>query len=451
MQASAPRQPRQQPQLTEPAPNSAPNSGPTSTTPTASTAPTAHAAPTERPRPAPAERGRLADVDALRGFALLGILVVNSTYFASVFHGTGVRDPAFTSPVDAAVGWFVPVLFETKFYLLFSFLFGYSFTLQRRAVQRRGARFAPSMLRRLATLSVIGAAHAVLLFTGDILTTYAMLGLVLLCLGGLRPRTAAVVAVALLTLTAAVYAGLGLLQAVTGAYGPPDAASVTAQVRSLAAQLTGSPGQVVAAHLRDLPDTAAVLLLFQAPAALAMFLLGLAAGKRNLLADPARHRRTARRIQWIGFPVGLAGGLVYTHAGLSGPGTPYETYALALDLLTAPALAAAYAVTVLRALQGRFRERLTGLLAPAGRMALSNYLLQSAVLAWVFTGYGLAAAGQLRPPAVLALALALYAAQLRLSARWMRSHAYGPVEWFLRAVTVLGLPPWRRTRGRHRS
>ncbi|QPP09080.1 DUF418 domain-containing protein [Streptomyces bathyalis] len=435
MQASAPRPSQPQPyQANSPAP-----------------APfTAPEAPGSGPGPAaPADGRRLADVDALRGFALLGILVVNATYFASVFHGTGIEDPAFTSRTDTVVGWFVSTLLETKFYLLFSFLFGYSFTLQRRAAARRGTRFTASMLRRLAMLAVIGAAHAVLLFTGDILTTYAMLGLILLCLGRLRPRTAVLVAVVLLTLTAAVYAGLGALQAAAGGHGPPDAASITADARSLAGQLTGNPGQVVAAHLRDLPDTAAVLLLFQAPAALAMFLLGLAAGTCNVLAGPLRHCAAARRIQWIGFPVGLAGSVIYTHAGLHGPGTPYEAYALAVDLLTAPALTAAYVVTLLCALHGRCGERLTGVLAPAGRMALSNYLLQSAVLAVVFTGYGLSAVGRLHPPAVLALALALYLIQLRLSAHWMRTHAHGPVEWVLRAVTVLEFPAWRRIAGRH--
>ncbi|MFF8827874.1 DUF418 domain-containing protein [Streptomyces sp. NPDC015131] len=390
-------------------------------------------------------------MDALRGFALVGILVVNATYFASAFHSTGIEDPAFTSTADTAVRSGISLLFETKFYLLFSFLFGYSFTLQRQSAIRRGTPFTASFLRRLTTVFALGAAHAVLLFTGDILTTYAMLGLVLLALGNLKPRTAVITATVLLTTVAAVYAGLGLLQAASGEYHAPDHAALTAQAQNLAAQLTGGPGQVVAAHLRDLPGTAAVLLLFQAPAALAMFLLGLAAGTRTVLADPVRHVRALRRIQWIGFPVGLAGGLVYTGAGPHTAGTPYEVYALAVGLLTAPALAAAYAATVLRALHTRNGDRLTRALAPAGRMALSNYLLQSTVLALVFTGYGFGAVGHLPPAAVLALTLLLYAAQLWLSSVWMRTHAHGPVEWLLRAATHLTVPAWKRPGNRPRG
>ncbi|MFC7963199.1 DUF418 domain-containing protein [Streptomyces cinereoruber] len=390
----------------------------------------------------PPGRTRLTDLDVLRGFALLGIVVVNATYFASAFHGTGVADPAITTAADRAVSTLITLLFETKFYLLFSFLFGYSFTLQRLSAERRGTRFTAAFLRRLAALFAIGAAHAVLLFTGDILTTYALLGLVLLAAGRLRARTAATAACILLILTAGVYAALGALQAAHGPANTLNAQAITVQAHHSAALLAGHPAQVITSHLQELPDTAALLLLFQAPCALAMFLFGLAAGQHGLLARPAR-TTVLRRIQLIGFPVGLAGAALYTHATDHWSGTPGEVYALAVDVLTAPALTAAYVATVLRLLKGRHGHRITSALVPAGRMALSNYLTQSAVLAVVFTGYGFAAVGRLSPATVLALTLTLYALQLCVSARWMRTHAYGPLEWVLRAATHLTLPRWR--------
>ncbi|WP_425331188.1 DUF418 domain-containing protein, partial [Bordetella pertussis] len=133
---------------------------------------------------------RLAHLDALRGFALFGILVVNIGVFASVYYGTGLPDPAFSRPLDQWVNVLVAVLFESKFYLLFSFLFGYSFTLQIDAAQRAGAAFAPRFLRRLAGLAVLGLAHAVLLYHGDILLTYAVLGALLLALRRTAPERA---------------------------------------------------------------------------------------------------------------------------------------------------------------------------------------------------------------------------------------------------------------------
>jgi len=77
-------------------------------------------------------------------------------------------------------------------------------------------------------------------------------------------------------------------------------------------------------------------------------------------------------------------------------------------------------------------------------MALTNYLSQSLICALIFTGLGLGLIGQVPPAGVLAIALGIFAAQLVLSARWMRTHRYGPVEWILRAVTNAQWPAWRR-------
>ncbi|GIF17024.1 DUF418 domain-containing protein [Actinoplanes teichomyceticus] len=400
------------------------------------------APPLPRTAPEPAT-SRIGLVDALRGFALFGILAVNITYFGSPFQGTGIADPAHHGALDTAVHLAVTALFETKFFLLFSFLFGYSFTLQMDSAARRGARITRRFPRRLAGLFVIGAAHAVLLFPGDILTTYALLGVVLLVLRRLRPRRALWVAAGLLVLAAAAYALLAIALHASGGAGGPDPAAA-GRALATGAAYRGGPGEVIAQHLRDLPDTAALLLLFQAPAALAMFLAGLAAGTRRALADAGRHRRRLRWIMVAGLSVGLPAGALYAYVETYRAGTPAELAVLALDLLAAPALAAAYGAAVL--LAGTARPRLAAALAPAGRMALSNYLFQSLVCSLLFTGYGAALTGRLGPPAVFAVAVALFAVQLPLSAWWLRRHRYGPVEWLLRMVTNAEVPPWRITR-----
>jgi len=125
---------------------------------------------------------RIQDIDALRGFALLGILIVNITFAASGFPIHVAQDPAYQSWLDHAVHWVSATFVDMKFYLLFSFLFGYSFQLQMEAAQRAGASFRPRMLRRLGGLFVIGALHAIFLITGDILSVYALIGLALLAM-----------------------------------------------------------------------------------------------------------------------------------------------------------------------------------------------------------------------------------------------------------------------------
>lgn len=124
----------------------------------------------------------------------------------------------------------------------------------------------------------------------------------------------------------------------------------------------------------------------------------------------------------------------------------WETPGLAMDLFTAPLLSMSYAAALLLAMRTRPGAALARTLAPAGRMALSNYLMQSVVCAFLFTGWGLRLTGSVSPGAGLAIAVGIFLAQLPLSAWWLRRHAYGPVEWLLRALTVGAWPAWRRQR-----
>ncbi|MEU0007208.1 DUF418 domain-containing protein [Streptomyces sp. NPDC006314] len=394
--------------------------------------------------PAPALRppARLENADALRGFALLGILMVNITYMASAYHGTGVEDPGFGGPLDQAARWVVTVLFEAKFFLLFSFLFGYGFTLQLASAERAGSSFTPRFLRRLTGLFTLGVLHAVVLFPGDILTTYALLGLLLLALHRIRLRTAVRLAVTLLALTATAYLLLACGLQLSGGSGI-DQAAASAHAEAETAALRADGASVLSAHLRQLPQVAVLLVFFQAPAALAAFLLGLATGRARVLADIGAHPRVLRRLQCVGFTAGLAGGVMYAHASLLHPGGAYQVLALGVDVITAPLLAAGYAATVLRLAHGRHRRRVTLVFAPAGRMTLTNYLTQSLVCALLFTGYGTALVGRVPPPVIAVIALALFALQAAASRFWLARHRYGPVEWLLRAWTDLS-PPRRK-------
>ncbi|MDW5323582.1 DUF418 domain-containing protein [Plantactinospora sp. KLBMP9567] len=380
---------------------------------------------------------RLGDIDALRSFALFGILVVNIAFFATAFPWHGIDDPAFSSGLDQAVRWVVALLFELKFYLLFAFLFGYSFTLQFDSAARQGAAFVPRFLRRLAGLFVIGAAHAVLLFHGDILSTYAVLGLILLVVRGIRPRTALVTA-GVLTGVVALFL---TMSALSGTVFAPDAAAAIAAGQESTETLRGDPGSVIVEHLRAMPQMLAGLAGFQGPLAMAAFLVGLAAGKRQVLADAGRYRRALRIVQYVGYPVGLAGGVVLASTGGT---TRLNMFAVAVTVLTAPLLTAAYVGTLLEFFRTRPGRRLAAVLAPAGQMALSNYLGQSVVCAILFTGWGFGLIGHVSPLTAVLLAVAIFLLQVLVSARWLATHRYGPAEFYLRAATNAAWPAWRR-------
>ncbi|MFI7441930.1 DUF418 domain-containing protein [Nonomuraea indica] len=371
------------------------------------------------------QAARVHEIDALRGFALAGILVANIGFFA---HPGYALAGALPMP-DGPVAYAISALVLTKFYILFSFLFGYSFTLQMRAAERAGASVRARTARRCLGLFALGLAQGLLLWIGDILTLYAALGLILLALRGIRPRTAVIVAVAVigtLTLVWLALAALATLDPGTGAAAADPAEA--ARIMSLA---TGGPLDVLRMQLELYPPLAASIWLFQGPTALAMFLLGLAAGKRRLLEEPGRWWHLLGRVQWAGFGVGLPGGVFF--ALTSGSGGPAEVLGLAVNTVTSPLLTAAYVATLLRTV--RRHPAVGRALAPAGRMAASNYIGQSLLACLVFTGYGLALAGRLEPIAVMGVAAAVYTALLALSAWWLRSHRWGPVEYGLRRLT----------------
>ncbi|WP_405426740.1 DUF418 domain-containing protein [Micromonospora sp. NBC_00617] len=383
----------------------------------------------------PGTFSRIADVDALRAVALLLILVVNVAFFASGYSFHLVPDPAHDSWGDQAVRWVVEALLAMKAYLLFSFLFGYSFTLQLDSAARRGVDFAPRFRRRLAGLFVLGILHAVLLFQGDILATYALLGLVLLAMRRVAVGTALHAAV-LLT------GGIGFvlaLAAVGGVQLVTDPAEALAAGQRSTEALQGGIGSVIAEHVRQLPAMVGTLIV-QGPLALSAFLFGYAAGRRRLLTDVVGNRRLLRRAQQLGYPIGLAGAVVFA----SGGGTANLT-GLTVGVLTAPLLAAAYAATLLEFFQTDRGRRVVAVLAPAGRMSLSNYLGQSLLCVLVFTGVGLGLAGAVAPAAVLLIAVAIYGVQLAASTAWMARFQYGPVEWLLRAWTEQRWPRLRAT------
>ncbi|GAA0367851.1 DUF418 domain-containing protein [Actinoallomurus spadix] len=374
---------------------------------------------------------RIFDVDALRGFALLGILVVNITYFASGYPIHGALDPAYASGEDKAVRWLITFAFEMKFYLIFSFLFGYSFTLQMDSAARQGAAFTPRILRRLAGLLTLGFVHAVLLFYGDILSCYAVLGLILFALRGIKPRTALIVAGTLVGVVA-----IALLLA--GSVAASDPVAALAEGHRTTTAMRDSPASFITSNIHILPLMAATLVV-QGLSSFAAFLVGFAAGKRQVLARIKEHERSLRRIQWVGFPIGLAGAFYLASDG----GVVSDLAPVAVTMLTGPFLAAAYMATALRFFRTAPGSRVMAALAPAGRMALTNYLSQSLICAVLFTAYGFRLAGHVSPLGTLLLAAAIFGAQLWLSRRWLTGHIYGPVEWLLRAVTLARLPAMR--------
>jgi uncharacterized protein len=382
------------------------------------------------------DRTRIQDIDALRGFALLGILVVNITFAASGFPIHIAEDPAYNSWLDQTVHWLSTAFVDMKFYLLFSFLFGYSFQLQMEAAQRAGAAFRPRMLRRLGGLFVIGVLHGVFLITGDILSVYAIIGLVLLGMRRVKDRTALLVAGAIYGY---LFVTLGDAAVFLDTSASLDPSSAVAAAQQTTANLAGSFSDVIAEHVRALPTYGLSLLAVQGPTTLAAFLVGMVVGRRRLLKNLNGTEAVLRLIQLVGFTVGITGGVYYASLGGNG-----DTSGVLISVLTAPFLSAAYAASLLRFMHTDRGEDIRRLLAPAGRMALSNYLGQSVATLLLFTGVGFGQVGQVSPLETVGFAVGIFVLQVILSHLWLDNFRYGPVEGALRAVTNATAPSWRR-------
>lgn len=369
--------------------------------------------------------GRLAGIDVLRGFGLLGVAVCNGQLIAGVVPVHSAAGPV--AELDRVTVWAVDLFLAAKFFPLMAFLFGYSYRLQAADPRHTGPGFHRRQVRRLCGLLLLGALDAVFLFAGDILTTYAVLGfLVLLALDRMSPRGCLVMAGVCVALVTVELSACAALTAGVGGHVPSPSA--------IAALYRDGPLTTVAARLRELPGEAKGDLVM-APDVLAALLVGLAAG-RTRFVETRRHRRpAARRAGWVCLGVGLAGSVVATTCQLTASTADRSLAGLAVEVATAPALTAAYALGLLALVRVGGRSRVLAALAAAGRMSLTNYLGQSLLLGVVYTGYGFGLYGRGGAAAATVTALAVYVLGLLVSTALVRNGRYGPAEAFLRRLT----------------
>ncbi|MGP9818626.1 DUF418 domain-containing protein, partial [Salinarimonas sp. NSM] len=238
--------------------------------------------PAATPETLAAHRDR--SIDALRGFALMGVIVVNAPIFAMPIDA----GPALATPADRIAAWATLAFGAGKFFLIFSFLYGFGLSVALDRAARPGGSGAP-LRRRLVALLAIGVAHATLLFYGDILMLYALLGVALVALRDASPRRLAAMAAGSLALAVCAQAGIiALALGETAPLGPID--------RIAGVGYLGGLGETVAVRLADLPSALVFLLAFNGPAAFAMVLAGrLAARSGAFPPSPARLAAWRRR------------------------------------------------------------------------------------------------------------------------------------------------------------
>lgn len=380
---------------------------------------------------------RLEAVDAVRGFALFGVLLVNMFNF-------GAYSPEWTGALDRFCFAMMHGVFETKSWRLFAMLFGFGFALQMGKSVALSAGKLWFYYRRIVILFIFGMAHA-LFYDGDILMEYALLGLIL---PAFRRLPSGVLLILALVLLSAFPVG-SALNSLHGAGVPPDEdASLTlAELREdhpylgSLKEIFETNAEVIPPHpWEGLAGPESSLAIF------AMFLLGFLVGRNRLVHDAAKHARAwGRVLRWglgIGVTFAVCEWLLAHYHGYD----PFEGGAASAgiqfvgDVLFAygsTALALAYGSGIVLLAQ---RGTATAILRPLqylGRMALTVYLSGTLLFTMLFYGYGFGQLYWLGPTATTAYAILFFAVQAGFSAWWLGYFRFGPMEWLWRSLTYL--------------
>ncbi|HJV22619.1 MAG TPA: DUF418 domain-containing protein [Holophagaceae bacterium] len=395
------------------------------------------------PLQATAPHERIEVMDVLRGFALLGVFCVNMLYFAQPMELHFLR-PLARHPSPWTFGILL-CLAQGKFYSLFSFLFGLGFAVQLERLGARGEDGPRRYRRRLRVLLALGLLHGILIWPGDILAMYALIGFALTRFARTTERALRLWILALVAFltVAGVAWGAAMLRE---AHAAPDLAAKAAAEQlqhteatiqaSLRAYAQGPFPVLFRQRLRDLAANYA-LTLGISPHILALFLLGLLTARLGFLAPTTRHLGTLRRVAAWGLGLGLPLNLIYTLAmaqGPAGPANPWGLVALGLYIPGAILLCLGYAAGLALALRHPAGAWL-GALAWPGRMALTCYLAHSVVFTLVFNAYGLGLYGRVGLGPALAMAFALWLALIPLCRAWLTRFRMGPAEWVWRSLT----------------
>ena len=384
---------------------------------------------------------RIEVIDVLRGIAVCGILIGNMQWNS----GYGFMPPAMAESwplYDKVTQYLVHVFVEGKFYSIFSLLFGFGFALQIDRATQRGDTNASVFKRRLFWLLVIGVIHASI-WAGDILSVYAVIGFILLLFRRKSDQSLLKWALWLMIVPVIYFAVLLVLFL---AFAPPETATVVekAQAEMFQSAMNVVPAGGFLQIIREynvgmvIGRWAGLLLQMRLPKILAMFLLGFYAYRKGYFQRPDEHRETIRKLMIYGLSLGFICNPLFAwfaHSEADFPPSFSGLVGIIMYGIGVPAMAIGIAALIVTLWQAEAWRGVLAVFAPVGRMALTNYLMQTAISLFIFYGWGLGYYGKVGALNATLLAFAIFAAQIVLSTLWLKYFAYGPVEWIWRQLT----------------
>ncbi|MHC4698466.1 MAG: DUF418 domain-containing protein [Planctomycetota bacterium] len=398
---------------------------------------------------------RIVSVDVLRGFAVLGILVMNIQAFS--MPGSAYVNPTSFGDLGGGnfVVWLVShVLADAKFMTIFSMLFGAGIVLMTSRCEATGRRSAGVHYRRMGVLLAVALVHGYLLWYGDVLYTYAMCGFVVYLFRKWRPTRLLLVGGVVLV----IGSGISILLGMTMPYWPAEV------VQDIQNEWSHPTREVIAEDLAAYRGSWLEQMQHRAPSTLffqtGLFLMdfcwragGLMLVGMGLFKWGVFSAARASRTYWVfvalaalvGIPVIVFGARrnfaadwdIYYSFFLGGQFNYWASLLVSLGWVGLVMLACKHDVL-------RFLRRL---LASAGQMAFTNYLMQTVICTTIFYGHGLGYYGKIERTGQILIVFAVCVLQLVISEIWLRHFRFGPAEWLWRSLTYMKSQPmrWRRS------
>jgi uncharacterized protein len=398
-------------------------------------------------------------MDVLRGFAILGIFIANLgsgfTWYNESDHLTGTW---LMPKADHNMKYLHEMFIEGKFYSIFSLLFGWGIALQVKRGLAKGVDALPTIKRRLVFMLLLGAIH-LMIWPGDIVFFYAMLGFLLLPFRKLSDKTLLITGVLLILLPMLLYAAkmqwpwlnapAGILYQTGGAVDHAlNGTNSEADFKNLIK--AGNWFDIFKGHLAGFFFRYGYLFFVsRIPKVLGMFLIGYVVGRSDFYKNIQQHKKILYAIIIFGLVVGLPANyyLAYYMSGFESDYFDlkingfYQTIAYALGV--AP-LAMTYVALLMLSFQTRAGKKILPVFAPVGKMAFSNYIMQSLIGNFVFLGAGLGYAFQVGPVYYTIFGIAVFIIQIILSSIWLKYFNYGPLEWLWRSATYKKWQPLKK-------
>ena len=398
-------------------------------------------------------------MDVLRGFAILGIFIANlGTGFSGYRESENLTGPFLAEGWDHKMSFLHHMFIEGKFYSIFSLLFGWGIALQFKRAAANGINALPTVKRRLMFMLLLGAVHLII-WPGDIVFFYALLGFLLLPLRKLSNKTLVITGICLTLLPIALYAAKSYWQWLnapagilfgTGQKVETLLTGVNSEESYFAFTKTANWWDIFKGNLAGFFYRFGYLFFVsRIPKVLGMFLIGYALGRSDFYKNIAQNKKVIYWIIGIGLLIGLPANFYlarymsyfmddYWQLKMKGF---YQTLAYALGV--AP-LAMAYVGLFMLSFQTTAGKKILSVLAPVGKMAFSNYIMHSLIGNFVFLGAGLGYMGQVGPVYFTLFGIGVFIIQIFLSTLWLKYFNYGPVEWLWRSATYKKWQPLRK-------